>query len=86
MTIARMLFTRPTSATRAMEWAGAAMAITGATLLATNTSFSGWGWIAFLGSNLAWIFYSLATGQRGLFTQQVLFTATSLLGIARWLS
>ncbi len=56
MKIACMLITRPTSATRAMEWAGATMGITGATLLATNTSFSGWGWIAFLGSNLAWIF------------------------------
>lgn len=69
----------------ALEWTGAALGMSGALLLAMNTAISGWGWVAFLGSNFAWLAYALLTRQRGLFTQQVLFTATSLLGISQWL-
>lgn len=66
------------------QWFGCAMGLLGSLLLATNTSHSRFGWIAFLLSNLAWIAYALWADAMGLLLQQIGFTATSLLGIRKW--
>lgn len=68
-----------------LEWAGAITGVIGAGLLATNTAYSGWGFASFLVSNLFWIAFSVKKRSYGLLSMQVLFTATSLLGVYRWL-
>jgi hypothetical protein len=69
----------------ALEWAGCATGLLGAWLLALNNRLSGWGFAAFLVSNVLWIAFGVATGATGLVVMQVGFTATSLLGVYRWL-
>ncbi len=69
----------------ALEWAGCATGLLGAWLLALNNRLSGWGFAAFLVSNVLWIAFGVATGAAGLVVMQVGFTATSLLGMYRWL-
>lgn len=67
-----------------LEWAGCVFGVLGATLLATNTRWSRYGWIPFLVSNVFWIGLAQEDNKHGLLTQQLVFTATSLLGIYRW--
>lgn len=69
----------------ALQWAGCATGVAGALLLAVNTRHSGQGFVLFLVSNGFWIAYGIQTHAVGLITTQVVFTATSLLGIYRWL-
>lgn len=69
----------------ALQWAGCATGVTGALLLALNTKHSGWGFVLFLISNGFWTAFGIQTNAPGLITTQVIFTATSLLGIYRWL-
>lgn len=68
-----------------LQWLGCVTAAFGSLLLALQTKRSGYGWIAFLISNLFWIAYGLLTGAPGLVTQQIIFTCTSMVGIWRWL-
>jgi len=68
-----------------IEWSGSLMGLVGAFLLALNTQISGWGFVAFLVSNLFWIAFALRQKAWGLLTMQAGFTASSVLGILRWL-
>lgn len=68
-----------------LEWVGCALGAGGALLLALNCPCSRFGWILFLASNAAWIWYGILTAAPGLVTMQLVFTATSTLGIYRWL-
>ena len=67
-----------------LGWFGFVFGVTGAFLLATNSKLSRWGWVAFLFSNVAWIIFSIASGLTSLLLQNLVFTATSLLGLKRW--
>lgn len=67
-----------------MEWIGCGFGAFGALLLALNRPYSGWGFVAFLASNVCWVAFGLATGAAGLVAMQVVMTATSVLGIYRW--
>lgn len=67
----------------ALEIAGTFMGLLGAFLLATNTSFSRYGWLAFLFANLALIGFALGIERYWLLTQQAGFMATSILGLYR---
>ncbi len=69
----------------ALEWLGCIFGVLGALLLALNNRSSGWGWVAFLVSNAFWLTFGLVTDTRGLVAMQLVFSATSLLGIYRWL-
>lgn len=69
--------------TELLEWAGAAFGLAGATLLALNVSFSRYGWLCFLVSNLFLIGFAWQAGHTGLLLLQVCFSATSILGILR---
>lgn len=69
----------------ALQWAGCATGVAGALLLALNTKYSGWGFVLFLISNGVWTAFGIQTNAPGLITTQVFFTATSVLGIYRWL-
>lgn len=65
------------------ECAGCALGLLGAFLLATNTRFSRYGWIAFFFANIAMIGLALLIGRNGLLLQQAGFVATSVLGLYR---
>lgn len=71
------------SALTALEWGGAATGLLGAFLLATHTRVSPYGWIAFLVANVLLAAFALGIERYGLLTQQLGFTATSLLGVYR---
>lgn len=45
----------------ALEWLGCFSGLLGAALLALNTRHSGYGFVAFLASNLCWIGYGAIT-------------------------
>lgn len=68
-----------------IEWAGAVFGVLGAGLLALNMRHSGWGFVAFLVSNVCWIVYGVQTGTQGLVIMQGVFMVTSVLGVWRWL-
>lgn len=55
----------------------------GATLLATYSKYSPWGWVAFMFTNLITIAFAIHHNFWGLMIQQVFFCATSALGIHR---
>ena len=67
----------------ALEWIGAILGLLGAFLLASHTSISRYGWIAYLGANVAMTAFAMAIGAYGLLLQQIGFTATTLLGLRR---
>lgn len=69
----------------ALEWFGAATGILGALLLAANIRQSGWAFVIYVASCLAWICYAWMTGAAGMITMQIVFLAANLLGIYRWL-
>lgn len=69
-----------------IEWSGSVIGLLGAGLVASNTTVSGFGFIAFLASNYFWIAYALRVKSRPLLLMQVGFTLTSVLGIVRWLA
>jgi hypothetical protein len=70
---------------RLIEIVAASTGLAGAALLAFNGNHAGWGWVAYLASNAGWIAFAALRGHRFLLAQQVGFTATSILGIAKWL-
>ncbi|CAM5562529.1 hypothetical protein [Eoetvoesiella caeni] len=66
-----------------IEWIGCITGLAGAFLLATNSRFSPYGWIAFLIANIAMIILAASLDRFGLLGQQIGFMGTSLLGIYR---
>lgn len=69
----------------AIEWAGSLLGLLGAFLLATNSPISGFGFVAFLVSNVCWIGCAVHRKVGALLVMQLGFMATSILGITRWL-
>ena len=65
------------------EWSGSALGMLGAFLLARNTRISPYGWVAFLAANVAMIGWAWSIQAIPYLLQQIVFTATSLLGIYR---
>ena len=68
-----------------LEWAGCLTGLCGAALLALNNGYSGWGFVLFLVSNIAWIFFGLLSHATGMVVMQTGFTVTSLIGVWKWL-
>lgn len=68
---------------KVLEYIGAICGILGAGLLATYASFAHWGWVAFMASNLALIGFMVRTHQYGLLLMQLVFLATTCLGLWR---
>lgn len=64
--------------TQYLEWTGAILGLLGAFLLATNTRFSRYGWVAFLVANVAMIAFAFKINADGLKLQ-----LTSLIGLYR---
>lgn len=66
-----------------LEWLGAVLGLSGAFILATNRSYSRWGWWFFLAANFAMIALALGLSRWGLLAQQVGFVGSSFLGVYR---
>jgi hypothetical protein len=68
------------------EWFGFVSAGIGAITLALNVPWSGYGWYAFLCSNIAWVVYAAKRRIWSILLMQLVFATTSLVGIHRWLA
>jgi Nicotinamide mononucleotide transporter len=68
-----------------VETVGSVLGALGALLLATNSRWSGWAFVLFLVSNVAWLVFGREAGHWRFFAMQIVFTLTSLLGLWRWL-
>lgn len=68
-----------------MQWVGCLLGVSGSLLLAMNNRRSGWGFVAYLVSNAAWLAFGIATGVQALVVQHLVFTAVSGFGVWRWL-
>lgn len=69
----------------AIDWIGCATGLLGAALLSMNNRHSGWGFVLFLVSNFAWMTFGLITHSSSMVLMQIGFTATSLVGVWKWL-
>jgi hypothetical protein len=69
----------------ALKWIGTAAGITGAILLSLNIEVSGWGFVAFLINTTFWMAAGLILRDRSLWSMNLVFTVTNLVGIYRWL-
>jgi hypothetical protein len=68
-----------------IEYTAAAFGVLGTWLLALKGPRAGWGFVAYLASNAGWIAFAWHQGHWGLLAQQIVFVATSVLGIWVWL-
>jgi len=68
-----------------VDFAGLVFGVSGNLLLATKGRLAGWGFVAFLVSNLAWIAFGLGHGHVNLVTQHAIFAVCSLVGVWIWL-
>ena len=69
----------------ALDWVGSFTGLIGAFFLALNFSLSGYGWLFFLASNIAWIAYALRHKVISLLLMQIGFMATTCIGLYRWM-
>lgn len=70
---------------RVVEWIGSITGLLGSWLIATNTDVSGWAFPAWLISNACWIAFSIRTKNHPMLLMQIGYTASSILGVYRWL-
>jgi nicotinamide riboside transporter PnuC len=71
--------------TAAIEVIAAVFGVWGTALLALRGPRAGWGFVAYLVSNVAWLVFAWAYGHWGMFAQTLAFMASSLFGIWVWL-
>jgi len=68
----------------AVGWVGSIFGLIGSLLLALHVPYSGYGFLAYLGSNFAWLYHGVKTRTWALVVMQVGFTSTSLVGLRNW--
>ncbi|MHB0927748.1 MAG: hypothetical protein ACYC3W_02335 [Candidatus Nanopelagicales bacterium] len=67
-----------------IEWIGAFLGMAGALALSWNVSWSKWGWVGFLASNLFLIALAIHKRMWGFLMMQLVFTYTSINGIVHY--
>ena len=68
-----------------IEWLGCIGGIIGAFTVASNTQYSGFGFIPFLIGALAYIYVAFKNGNAQLFLLNIVFACANIIGIFRWL-
>jgi nicotinamide riboside transporter PnuC len=68
-----------------LEWSGSIAGILGAFLLALHSDISGYGFVFFMISNIAFITFAIKMKYWGILMMQVMFGATSVLGMTNYL-
>lgn len=71
--------------THLLEFTAALFGVLGTLLLATKGPKAGWGFVAYLVSNLCWIAFGWKHMHKWLIAQHVAFLASSFVGIWYWL-
>lgn len=74
-----------TDAQTLMQWIGCVLGVGGSLLLALRNRYSGWGFVAYLVSNAAWLTFGLLQQLPALVVQNLAFTFVSAFGVWRWL-
>jgi nicotinamide riboside transporter PnuC len=69
-----------------IEVTGAFFGLLGTFLLARSDERSGWGFVVYLASNVAWLWFAAVHGHWAVLVQYLGFTAVSVYGIWRWLA
>jgi hypothetical protein len=67
------------------DFAGLVFGVTGTLLLATKGRLAGWGFVAYLGSNVGWAAFAYAHDIPKLLAQHLIFAVSSLMGVWIWL-
>jgi nicotinamide riboside transporter PnuC len=67
------------------DFAGLVCGVAGTLLLATKGRLAGWGFVAFLASNLGWVVFALEHGHTKLLAQHLIFAVSSSVGVWVWL-
>jgi nicotinamide riboside transporter PnuC len=67
------------------EWVGAAFGIIGALAIALHVSWSKWGFVLFLISNLLIGVYAVVVEAHGVLAMQVVYGLINVFGLYRWL-
>lgn len=68
-----------------VDFIGLLFGVAGTLLLATKGRRAGWGFVAFLVSNMGWILFALHHGHTKLLAQHLIFAMSSVVGIWFWL-
>lgn len=68
-----------------LKWIGTGFGALGALLIALNLPESGWAFIFFLISSVAWFAAGLIMRERALWALNLVFIGIDTLGIGRWL-
>lgn len=64
---------------------GTFFSLLGALVVALHLSWSKWGFVAFLISNVTWIAFSLLTRQYHILAMQLGFATINIVGLFRWM-
>lgn len=67
-----------------VSWAGCLFGLLGSYLLSNNNRASGWGFAAYLVSNLGWMVFAVITNNVPMVIMQLGFTWTSVRGLIKW--
>jgi nicotinamide riboside transporter PnuC len=67
-----------------VSWLGSVAGLIGAAMLCLKLEYSGFGYLFFLASSICWLVVSYQARNWSLITLQLGFTATNVIGIARW--
>lgn len=68
-----------------IEWGGALLGVAGSEVLARNASYSRYGWIIWIASNILWIAFALKRRAFGLLAMQIFYMGISIQGAVNWL-
>jgi hypothetical protein len=68
-----------------IQWIGCVLGVAGSFLLALRNRYSGWGFVAYLVSNAAWLAFGLFQQLPALVVQNLAFSVVSAFGVWRWL-
>lgn len=79
------VLTPGTPAFATLKWIGTLTGVLGALMLALNIPLSGWGWVLFLISSLAWTLAGAVMKDMSLVVLQFAFVVVDLIGVWRWL-
>lgn len=68
-----------------MKWGAALTGVTGALLIASNISISGWAFAVYVVSSSLWCLSAWIMRERSLMFETAIYTVINILGIVRWL-
>jgi len=69
----------------ALKWLGTGMGTLGALLIALNLPESGWAFVFFLVSSIAWFVAGVVMRDRALWLLNLVYIGIDTVGIVRWL-